>query len=46
VAIKVASAWSSGTAKPNTPASKAITIRAEAAPGTERSDKGTTQWAG
>jgi molybdopterin-dependent oxidoreductase alpha subunit len=33
-------------AKSNTPVSKAIVIRLEAASGTERSDKGTTQWGG
>jgi len=33
-------------AKSNTPVSKAIVVRLEAASGTERSDKGTTQWAG
>ena len=33
-------------AKSNTPVSKAIVIRLEAASGTERSDKGATQWGG
>jgi molybdopterin-dependent oxidoreductase alpha subunit len=33
-------------AKSNTPVSKAIVVRLEAASGTERSDKGTTRWAG
>jgi anaerobic selenocysteine-containing dehydrogenase len=33
-------------AKSNTPVSKAIVIRLEPASGTERSDKGTTQWGG
>jgi anaerobic selenocysteine-containing dehydrogenase len=33
-------------AKSNTPVSKAIVVRLEAASGTERSDKGTTQWGG